>query len=140
MNADPEIHDADLIAAFERSVLPSHAWNHRAHVRVAYIYASQYGLEATLARMRIGINALNAAHRVPEAVDRGYHETITFAFMRLIVAACRQQPFRSSAEFCEAHPELMTKSALLVHYSRERLMSLAAKTTFVEPDLKPLPD
>jgi len=140
MNADAEIQDADLIAAFERSLLPPHAWNHRAHVRVTYIYASQDGLEAALARMRIGINALNAAHRVPEAVDRGYHETITVAFMRLIVAACRQQPFQSSAEFCEAHPELMSKSALLVHYSRERLMSLAAKTTFVEPDLKTLPD
>jgi hypothetical protein len=140
MYSDAEMSDVDLIAAFECGVLPREAWNHRAHVRVAYFYASQHGLEAAVARMRIGVHALNAAHRVPEAVDRGYHETITVAFLRLIFAACRQQSFQSSAEFCAAHPELMTKNTLLLYYSRERLMSLAAKAAFVEPDLEPLPD
>ena len=140
MNADVELDDADLLAAFEGRSLPPEAWDHRAHVRVAYLYASQHGFEAALTRMRVGLKALNAAHRVPETVGRGYHETLTVAFRRLIFAACRQQAFQSSAEFCEAHPELMTKDALRFHYSRERLMSGAAKQMFVEPDLRALPE
>ena len=138
MNADPVLYDADLMAAFEGSTLAPQCWNHRAHVRVAYLYASLHGFDAALMRMRAGLTALNAAHRTPETVERGYHETMTVAFMRLIFAACRQQAFSSSAEFCDAHPELMTKEALLIYYSRERLVSGAAKQTFVEPDLLPL--
>jgi hypothetical protein len=134
-----ELSDADLIAAFECADLAPQLWNHRAHVRVAYLYAVQYGLEIALARMRIGQNVLNAAHEVPEAIDRGYRETITVAFLRLIFAACSCQSFQSSAEFCETNPALMGKDTLLLHYLRERLFSEAAKTTFVKPDLKPLP-
>jgi hypothetical protein len=60
--------------------------------------------------------------------------------MRLIYAACRHQTFASSAGFCDGHPELMQKDVLLEYYSRERLRCLEAKTTFAEPDLKPLPE
>jgi hypothetical protein len=136
---EAELSDAELIAAFEERLLPPQAWNHCAHVRVAFIYASQYGFEAALAQMRVGLHALNAAHRVPNAADRGYHETITVAFMRLVFAACKQQQFSSSVDFCHAHSELMTKDALLHYYSRERLTSVAAKAAFIEPDVRPLP-
>src|SRR5262245_36791235 len=112
MNSNMELSDADLIIAFEQGMLPHEAWTHRAHVRVGYLYASQYGLEGALTRMREGLQRLNAAHGVPDVIDRGFHETITVAFMRLIVSACRQQAIRNSAEFCDANPELMTKDAL----------------------------
>lgn len=139
MNTDPSFDDADLVAAFETAALPAEAWNHRAHVRVAFAFVRQSDFNSALARMRTGLRALNAAHRVPHEVDRGYHETITVAFMRLIYAACRQQVFASSAEFCNRHPELMKKDALLHYYSHGRLASLEAKEAFIEPDLNPLP-
>lgn len=139
MKADSELTDAELIAAFERAELPHEAWNHRAHVRVAYLYACQYGLETATARMQAGLRALNAVHRVPDAIDRGYHETVTVAYMRLIWAACRRQQSQTSADFCRANPQLLTSEALLAYYSRDRLRSLDAKTRFVEPDLCALP-
>jgi hypothetical protein len=158
LSAETPLDDAELVAAFEKALLPPEKWNHRAHVRVAFVYARQFGLETAVARMRSGLLALNAAHQVPDAVDRGYHETITVAFLRLIHAACQQprdprlrvglpgeeaagkgQAFATSAEFCGAHPELMTKEALLAYYSRDRLKSSTAKAAFVEPDLRPLP-
>jgi len=139
MNASTSADDAELIAAFEIGTLPPEAWDHRAHVRVGFIYARQYDLDEAVARMRTGLHALNTAHAVPEAKDRGYHETITVAFMRLIRDASRNESVVSSAEFCDRHPELMKKDALLRYYSRERLVSWSAKTAFVEPDLEPLP-
>ena len=139
MDAGTLIDDAGLMAAFEKGVLPPEGWNHRAHVRVAFAYLRRYELNAALAQMRAGLHTLNAAHAVPDAADRGYHETITVAFMRLIHAACGKQTFASSTEFCDRHPELMKKDALFSYYSRGHLASPEAKTTFVEPDLAPLP-
>jgi hypothetical protein len=139
MDAGNPIDDGGLMAAFEKGLLQPEWWNHRAHVRVAFAYARQCDLNAALAQMRAGLLALNAAHAVPDSADRGYHETITVAFMRLIHAACRNQTFASSAEFCDRHPELMKKDALFHYYSRERLTSPEAKAAFVEPDLAPLP-
>jgi hypothetical protein len=139
MNTEASLDDADLVVAFETAALPAEAWNHRAHVQVAFAFARQFDFNSALARMRTGLRALNAAHGVPHELDRGYHETITVAFMRLIYAACRQQVFASSTEFCNRHPELMKKDALLHYYSRERLASLEAKVAFLEPDLNPLP-
>ncbi len=132
--------DDELLAAFENCTLPLEQWTHRAHVRVAFIYATQHGFQSALDRVRTGIKAYNKATDTPEDIDRGYHETMTRAFLYLIFAANRQTgPHSSSDEFCEAHPELLTKLVLREYYSRGRMMTWDAKREFVEPDLRPLP-
>ena len=132
--------DDQLLAAFENCTLPFGHWNHRAHVRIAYQYASRYDLDAAVDKMRCGVQAYNAVNKVPEAIDQGYHETVTQAFMRLIAAANRQTgPHQSADKFCRRHPGLLDKRAVLQFYSRERIMTWEAKSTFVEPDLCPLP-
>lgn len=90
--------------------------------------------------MRRAIQAYNRATNTPEALDRGYHETMTQAFMRLIFTAAEQAEVGvTSDQFCERHPELLSKAILRRHYSSERLMTLKAKGEFVPPDLLPLP-
>ncbi|MCA9118734.1 MAG: hypothetical protein H6822_04655 [Planctomycetaceae bacterium] len=134
------MNDDELLEAFVSCKLPFEQWTHRAHVRVAYIYASRHGFRSALDQVRTRIKAYNKATGTPEAIDRGYHETMTRAFMTLIFAANRRTgPHASSDEFCEAHPELLTKLVLREHYSRERIMTWEAKQDFVEPDLRPLP-
>jgi putative acetyltransferase len=134
-----QLSDEELLAAFESCTLSCEAWTHRAHIRVGYLYASQCDLPAAIQRMRAGLKALNAVHGTPESLERGYHETITVAFLRLIQAAARKETFPSSEDFCQRHPELLDKNLLLKFYSRERLRSLEAKTQFIAPDLSPLP-
>ena len=132
--------DAEFLAAFESCTLPRELWTHQAHVRVAYLYASQSDLPAATTHVRTSIKAYNKTSKTPDAIDRGYHETITIAFMDIVFAANVQTgPHQSSMEFCEAHPELLTKFALQQYYSKERLMTLEAKYNFVPPDLCPLP-
>lgn len=132
--------DDELLSAFENCSLPCEQWTHRAHVRVAYLYASRHQLESAIGRMRAGLKAYNKATSTPETIDRGYHETITRAFMRLIFAVQQQSgPHSSSDAFCETHPELLTKTVLLTCYSRERIMTWEAKREFLDPDLQPLP-
>lgn len=140
MTADAAITDAELQAAFESCMLRFEAWTHRAHVRMAFLYASQHPLPAALVRMRTGIQAYNASRQIPEALDRGYHETMTVAFMRLVHdGLSRNGPFANSESFCERHPELLDKFVLRKFYSRKRIMTLEAKQRFVEPDLADLP-
>ena len=132
--------DDELLAAFEGLTLPFDQWTHRAHVRVAYLYTSRSDSASAIERMRAGVKAYNAANQVPEAIDRGYHETTTVAFMRLIHAAVSIHGLAPSSEaFCDRHPELLMKRVLLKFYTRGRIMSAEAKGTFIEPDLAPLP-
>ena len=133
--------DAQLLEAFEACTLPSEEWTHRAHVRVAYLYATRFPYAEALLRMRAGIKAYNKATDTPEGLERGYHETITVAFMRLVCHALREEgPFESSDEFCNTCARRLKKGVLLDYYSKERLISLEAKHNFVEPDLQSLPE
>tara|TARA_R110002072_G_scaffold284587_1_gene449046 strand:+ start:87153 stop:87590 length:438 start_codon:yes stop_codon:yes gene_type:complete len=134
------MNDAEFLAAFENCSLPFEQWTHRAHIRVAYLYVLESDLATAIDRMRSGIKAHNKATRTPEAIDRGYHETITVAFMILVyVANLQTGPHKSSNEFCDAHPELLSKQTLRRFYSRERIMTIQAKAEFVDPDIRPLP-
>jgi hypothetical protein len=139
--SDSLVHmgDEELLADFENCTLACDAWTHRAHVRVGYLYVSRHDFPTALQRMRSGLLALNAIRGTPDSLDRGYHETITIAFLRLIHAVIDQHgPFRSSQEFCESRPELLDRNLLLQFYSRDRLKSADAKARFLEPDLAPL--
>lgn len=132
--------DEQLLAAFESCTLPMDQWSHLAHVRVAYLYASQHDWQTAIDRVRRGIKAYNASTATPETINRGYHETITQAFLRLVFAAQQKTgPHDSSEQFCQSHPELLSKYVLQTFYSSERLMTMEAKARFVEPDLRPLP-
>lgn len=134
------MNDAELLTAFESCSLPVEQWTHQAHIRVAWIYASTNSPESAIQRIRAGIKAYNKATDTPEAIDRGYHETITVAFMTLVCSAIQKTgPYESSDEFCQAHPELLSKTALRRYYSREQIMTMQAKSEFVDPDLNPLP-
>jgi|TARA_R110001592_G_scaffold363345_1_gene684639 hypothetical protein len=132
--------DRQFLNAFEHSTLPFDEWTHRAHLRVAYLYASQFDLPTATDKMRAGIKAYNKATNTPEELERGYHETITVAFMQLVTAALQQSgPFPNSEAFCDTCAVSLNKPVLLKYYSKDRIISMKAKQTFVEPDLQPLP-
>jgi hypothetical protein len=132
--------DAAFLAAFESQAIPFADWSHRAHIRMAFNYLSRHPLEDALARIRRGIQALNRAHGTLEAPTRGYHETLTIAWARVVAGAIAAHgPFRDSNDFCDRSPHLLQRTLMSVFYSRERLFSPEAKRSFVEPDLAPLP-
>lgn len=133
------MNDNDFLTAFEDCSLPFSHWNHRAHVRVAFLYLSGLGLAEAIDRMRSGIKAYNTVRGVEDGPSMGYHETTTQAFMRLIHQTLRKHgPFQDSHEFCEGNPELLDRRGLLCYYTRDRIMEPAAKVGFVEPDIAPL--
>lgn len=129
--------DADFLHAFERCTLPATSWTHIAHVRLAWLKLAQHPYEAALESVRRGIQRYN---NVILKKEGAYHETITVAFMRLVNEA-KHNGVKHFADLESRHPELLDRklSALLEHYSRDRLFSAEARSDYIEPDLKPLP-
>jgi hypothetical protein len=130
-----------LVAQFEDCTLPKPEWTHRAHLAVALWYASRLPAGEALIAMRSGIHRLNAAHGVVSTPTSGYHETVTRAYMHLVGRFVAEDDgdggWRSRVD--RLLERLGERDLLLTWYSRERLMSPAARAAWVEPDLAPLP-
>lgn len=137
------MNDDDFLRQFEECTLPLEQWTHRAHVKVAYLYARDHPFNEAAAKMRAGIKAYNAKHDVPKSDTRGYNETTTCAMMQLVASTIAAYssvfPSPTADSFCDTHPQLMNKHVLRLFYSPERRMHPDAKTRFVEPDLTQLP-
>jgi len=133
--------DAAFLKAFEDCTLPFAEWKHRAHLKVAYLYLRQQPFAQALERMRTNIQRYNAATNTPESLERGYHETMTVAWLRLVhFTLCEYGPAARADEFLDTQEHLLNRKALRFFYSRDRLVSLRAKSEFVPPDLTPLPE
>jgi ribosomal protein S18 acetylase RimI-like enzyme len=131
------LDDDALWQAFQDRVLPRSGWTHAEHLRIAWMHRSRYCLEEAHLRLRAGIIRLNAAHGLVETSQRGYHETLTRTWLALVAEARERVPCADSATFLAACA--LEREAPLRYYTRERLFSLAARATFVAPDLAPLP-
>lgn len=131
--------DSEFLEAFECCTLTREEWTHEAHVRMAWLYLAMFPYEYALQAIRAGIQRLN--ERVLKK-ELAYHETITVAYARLIASARERLPATHGLSAVrEVAPALFDRelSAVLHHYSRERLFSAEARAGWVVPDLVPLP-
>ncbi len=134
------LSDDEFLLSFEAQSLPREQWTHRAHVKVAYLYLTRLSFDDALMRVRSGVQAFNSAKGIVDSPTGGYHETMTCAWLHLVHTTLCQSGKATSAEaFLDEHPQLTQKRILLLFYSRDRIMSVDAKRTFIEPDLAPLP-
>lgn len=125
--------DHELLEQFELGTLPSENFHHREHVRVAFLYLSQYPALEALQVFSAALRKFAAAHGKPQL----YHETITCAYIFLI----RERMARAGQkqdwdEFAPNNTDLLTwKDGLLGQYYREEtLRSDLARTIFILPD------
>jgi hypothetical protein len=131
----------ELVARFRARTLPHVEWTHQAHLCVAAWHVDRLGAAQALVWLREGIRRLNDAHGTPNSPTRGYHETVTVAYVQLIaafLAARPPEPFATRAAALLASP-LAHKEVLLGYYTRERLFSPDARAAWLPPDLQPLP-
>jgi hypothetical protein len=93
--------------------------------------------EQALERMRRGLQSFIAHHG-----KQGYHETITRFWMELLANYLRLCPPAASllSKVNGALQQFASKEVLFSYYSRDRVMSDAARTAWTEPDLRPIAD
>jgi hypothetical protein len=138
--SDTEV-DAFVLRFLERT-LPKSEWTHAAHLAVGTWHVHHHGAAKAVELLRKRIQALNESHGTPNTDSGGYHETITCAYAHLIadfLAGCREgTTLADRVQVLLASP-LASNSALLEYYSRDRLISVAARQGWVAPDLRQLP-
>ena len=73
-----------LVAQFQNQTLPVAAWTHEAHLTVAVWYLTHYNLAEATCLLRSGIITYNNAVGTPNNATRGYHETLTLLWIRIV--------------------------------------------------------
>lgn len=135
-----ETEHQDLIARFHDATVPQSEFTHAAHLIVGLWHAVTFDEPDALRRMRAGILRLNAAHGTPNTDTRGYHETITSAYLVLLAEFTRAHADRAGALLAQTllNSPLAHRDALFSYYSRDVLMSVGARKAWIEPDLQSL--
>ena len=129
--------DREFRAAFEAGAFAPADFSHRAHVRLAYVYLTDWNVEIALERFRAALVTFLSHHDIPASK---YHETLTRAWVLAVDHFMHRSPGASCAdEFIERNAVLLDSKIMLTHYSAGLLFSDAARADFVEPDLDPIP-
>lgn len=131
------LDDVAFLAAFLDASLPATAFDHRGHVRAAWLLLQRHPLETAATLCCEGIAGLAAHFGAPGK----YHRTLTEAFLRLMASCGACDRTLSWPDFQESNTLLMADARRLLarHYSEQRLSDPAARERFLQPDLLPLP-
>jgi len=126
----------ELVESFEDCTVPPAEFDHGAHLAVALWYLSRLPYEAAAGRMRDGLRRYTA-HNNAQA---NYNETLTIFWLKLVRHFLeREDAARPLAERADELLAAYGSSKLAFeYYSRALVQTPEAKTSWVEPDLKPL--
>lgn len=129
--------DTEFQQLFESGRFPLDGFDHRAHLRLAYIYCARSSTEQAYQQMR---QALHSVLKYNNIDLSKYHETITRAWIMAIRHFIERTSNSDSADdFIDQHPQLLDSKIMLSHYSEELLFSETARQSFIEPDIELIP-
>jgi hypothetical protein len=132
------IEDQNFRREFEACKIPPAEFNHRAHIRLAYVYLSEYDTDTAYQLMRSALLSFLEYHGVDISK---YHETITRAWIMAVRHFMENTPSSESSDiFIEKNPVMLDSKIMMTHYSAEVLFSDEARAKFVEPNLDPIPE
>ncbi|TXS93897.1 hypothetical protein FV139_09730 [Parahaliea maris] len=131
--------DNEFGRQIERCEFPVADFDHRAHVRLAYIYLVQ--ADSARAAVDLMRSALVGLLRHAGVDPSGkYHETLTEAWVLAVDHFMNKTESSNSAdEFIDQNPLLLDSGIMQSHYSAELLFSDEARRKFVEPNREPIP-
>jgi hypothetical protein len=129
--------DRRFLTEFQACRFAPEMFDHRAHIRLAYIYLAENDVETALALMRTALLAFLQHHDIDVSK---FHETMTRAWMLAVRHFMEISPGSPSTDdFIEDNPTLLDAKILMTHYSAELLFSEEARARFVEPNLDQIP-
>ena len=130
--------DQEFKLQVEACELPVSEFDHRAHIRLAYVYLVEGGAELAVQRMRKALTALLKHAGVDPS--QKYHETLTEAWILAVHHSMKNTDNSESADgFIEKNTVMLDSKIMMTHYSAEVLFSEQARQSFVEPNLDPIP-
>ena len=110
-------------------------FGHRQHIHLTWLAVRRYGTDAAVTLVSDGIRRTARYAGAPQK----YHATVSRAWVELVghhVATGTEDDFDT---FVGNYPALLDKRLLARFYRSSTLAAPAAKTSWVEPDLEPIP-
>lgn len=125
-------HSKLTIGSFEAGRVDAAAFDHEAHVYVAWLYIREYPLAEALARFTAALRRLTVTLGSPGK----YHATVTWFFLLLINERHAAAPDANWEAFRRSNLDLFGRDENIVsrYYSAQRLSTRGARETFVLPD------
>jgi hypothetical protein len=129
-----------IVAAFESGALGPDDFNHAAHLYLAAHCALSLPRSEALDGVRQRLKRFLARQGVRTTRMQGYHETLTRFWFEAVAAIIETLP-ASQRTVDRVGPILVERLSdtrlTLQYYSRDRIMSWAARTGWLAPDLQP---
>lgn len=130
--------DREFKNLVESCEFPVTEFDHRAHIRLAYVYLAGNSTDESVHLVRDALTALLRNAGVDPS--QKYHETLTEAWVLAVNHFMQSTDDSQSADdFIEKNTVMLDSKIMMTHYSAEILFSDEARKAFVEPNLDPIP-
>ncbi|MEP4485506.1 MAG: hypothetical protein ABJ013_07760 [Halioglobus sp.] len=130
--------DREFKNRVESCNFPVAEFDHKAHIRLAYVYLAENSTVETVHLVRDTLTALLRHAGVDPS--QKYHETLTEAWVLAVSHFMRNTDDSQSADdFIKKNTAMLDSKIMMTHYSPEILFSDEARKAFVEPNLDPIP-
>lgn len=136
-NWNPSDDDREFRDRFESCEVRPADFDHRAHLRLAYVYLVESDTSTAYESMRHALGRFLECNGIEYSK---YHDTMTRAWIMAVRHFMESTPGAESADsFIDQNPRMLDPKIMLTHYSAELLFSDEARAAYVEPDLDPIP-
>jgi hypothetical protein len=130
--------DQEFKCLVESCGFPVAEFDHRSHIRLAYVYLATNSTDQSVNLMRVTLTALLKHAGVDPS--QKYHETLTEAWILAVNHFMKNTDDSQSADdFIEKNSVILDSKIMMTHYCAEVLFSDEARKAFVEPNLDPIP-
>jgi len=135
MNSHYKLNDLEFVNQFQKATLDPKLFSHEAHLRLAWIYINNDGIDKAITEINSQlvkyVAALNASDK--------YNKTVTVAAIKAVYHFWLKSKSKTFKGFIEEFPRLKNnfKELLTSHYDIDIFNSEIAKSTFLKPNLLP---
>ena len=129
-----------LVEGFREKTLPLHEWTHEAHLVVAFYFLFHFDIFQAVCYLRSGIIGYNQSVGTENSPNKGYHETLSLFWAKIIKKYIEQD---NEKDFLEALNDFLespqaNRNLHLEYYEAETIFSVEARAFWIEPSLKSL--
>lgn len=124
--------DNDFAVQFENATLQPEWFSHEAHLRLAWIHITRYGVEKAVENICERIARFDRIH----GDGTKFHKTLTVAAVRAVAHFIAQSSSHNFQDFIEEFPRLKLhfRELIAAHYSWNVFADMEAKHDYVPPD------
>ncbi|PQB04072.1 hypothetical protein [Aureitalea marina] len=127
--------DQEFLTAFGSAQLPPDQFDHKAHLRLAYLQIKQHGRDTASELISKQIKD----YTIHWGAATKYHQTLTQAAVYTMSQFMDRKPELGFEDLLRHFPRLLTGFNELIgqHYSKDLLASEEARERYLEPDKLP---